>query len=266
MSTSDRINREATKDPAQLEREIDQQRADISHTLSALEQKFTPGELFDKVIGYARGGGSEFIGNLTDTVRANPVPTVLTAVGLVWLMSAQRQPAAYRYADTHSDSPSLGDRASHLGASLSQGKDAARRRLHDGTHRLSEGAHRLSESAHHSADMARQQALRARQGLSHMLEEQPLAVGALGIALGALIGASLPATRREDELLGRSSDQLKQQARQAVHTEAEQLRSSLNREDSMSVDPGGVGSDSLPTGANLSSNGQARGSSRPPMQ
>ena len=40
------------------------------------------------------------------------------------------------------------------------------------------------------------------------MEEYPLAVGVGFAALGALIGVLLPGTRREDELLGKHSDQL----------------------------------------------------------
>jgi hypothetical protein len=39
------------------------------------------------------------------------------------------------------------------------------------------------------------------------LEEQPLILGALGIALGAAIGAALPTTEQENRLLGPARDQ-----------------------------------------------------------
>ena len=38
--------------------------------------------------------------------------------------------------------------------------------------------------------------------------EQLLALGAMGIALGALLAATVPPTRREDELMGQKSDEL----------------------------------------------------------
>ncbi len=43
MSTANDIDREAQKDPETLEREIDQQRADISNIVHALEDKLSPG-------------------------------------------------------------------------------------------------------------------------------------------------------------------------------------------------------------------------------
>jgi hypothetical protein len=46
------------------------------------------------------------------------------------------------------------------------------------------------------------------------LDEQPLVLGALGLALGLAIGYALPATRREDELLGETRDRLMYKAKE----------------------------------------------------
>lgn len=78
---------------------------------------------------------------------------------------------------------------------------------------------------------------RVQDQTRHVIEEQPLVVAALGIALGAAIGASLPRTRREDELMGGTRDELKQRAeqtgaemlhevREQVHSVAEEARES----------------------------------------
>ncbi len=65
-------------------------------------------------------------------------------------------------------------------------------------------------------------ALRKRQpmgrlwhGLARAIEERPLAVGLAAMAIGALAGAALPATRREDRLLGETRDDLLLSAREA---------------------------------------------------
>ena len=106
MSTGSQINIEAQKDPAELEREIDQKRAEIGDIVHALENKLSPGELIDTALSYVKGGGGEFFTNLSNTAKANPVPTVLTSIGLLWLMAGQnRQPTA----PSSSSGPSLGD-------------------------------------------------------------------------------------------------------------------------------------------------------------
>ena len=59
---------------------------------------------------------------------------------------------------------------------------------------------------------ARHQVDRARTGFEHMLEEQPLVLGAVAVALGAVLGATLPTSRVENRLLGPTRDQLQNRA------------------------------------------------------
>jgi ElaB/YqjD/DUF883 family membrane-anchored ribosome-binding protein len=79
---------------------------------------------------------------------------------------------------------------------------------------------------------------------SRFMREQPLVVGAAGIALGALIGAMLPPTRFEDELVGKKSDSMTDEveqvageklrqgasaAREKVESTAEETRKTVNQ-------------------------------------
>ena len=52
-------------------------------------------------------------------------------------------------------------------------------------------------------------------GLGAAIEERPLAVGVAALAIGMLAGVALPATRREDRLLGDARDDLLDSAREA---------------------------------------------------
>jgi hypothetical protein len=52
----------------------------------------------------------------------------------------------------------------------------------------------------------------SRDAIREASEEYPLAVGVAALALGAVAGLLLPGTRREDELMGQQSDQLKSAA------------------------------------------------------
>jgi ElaB/YqjD/DUF883 family membrane-anchored ribosome-binding protein len=58
------------------------------------------------------------------------------------------------------------------------------------------------------------------------LHEQPLAVGAIALGMGALIGALLPSTRREDDLLGEHRDAAMAKANETLREEMEKLHSS----------------------------------------
>ncbi|MCO6763492.1 hypothetical protein KQH43_30835, partial [Streptomyces sp. EL5] len=61
---------------------------------------------------------------------------------------------------------------------------------------------RLSDTAAQAKDTLTDQAQQLKGTFDTLLREQPLVVGALGIALGALLGASLPRTETEDRALG----------------------------------------------------------------
>jgi ElaB/YqjD/DUF883 family membrane-anchored ribosome-binding protein len=63
---------------------------------------------------------------------------------------------------------------------------------------------------------ARQTARRASSAFDDLLRERPLALGLGAMAVGVLAGLLLPATRREDEVLGEARDRKLDAARQAA--------------------------------------------------
>jgi len=65
---------------------------------------------------------------------------------------------------------------------------------------------------------------RARRSVSGVLETEPLVLGALGLAVGAAIGAMLPASEAEDRLLGEQSDRVRDEARTFAREKYEQGR------------------------------------------
>lgn len=207
------INTEAQKDPNQLEREVDERRAHMGETLNALEEKLSPNHLIEQVLDYSRKNGGEFSRNLVNTVKNNPVPTLLTAVGLAWLMSGQNKstPAYQTHStQTHSTGDSTASRyGTHADTSTSHSAANIKHRAADMTSHLRDQAQQSSESLRH-------QGQRARAGFSQLLEEQPLAIGALGIAVGALLGGSLPSTQAEDRLMGGTRDKLADKATHQV--------------------------------------------------
>lgn len=77
------------RDPNTLNEDIEAQRAHLGATIEALESKFSPGEIFDQVVRYTRDNGGEFSQNLVNTIKDNPIPTIMTAVGLAWMMYGQ---------------------------------------------------------------------------------------------------------------------------------------------------------------------------------
>jgi hypothetical protein len=69
-------------------------------------------------------------------------------------------------------------------------------------------------------DDARRGVQRAERGLQSTYRENPLALGAAALALGAVAGFALPRTNREDELLGGARDGVLRKAGDAAHRAA----------------------------------------------
>jgi len=155
-----------TRNPDEILDEMARTRAEMDGTLTAIEQRLSPGQLFDQGLDYLRSsGGAQFFSNLGDSAKQNPMPVALVGIGLAWLMASGRQPGA--------------------------GAGASR----DTMHRAGETLHRAGEKA---------QETKARIG--SMMHEQPLALGAVGLAVGALVAACTPRTRQEDRLMGEARE------------------------------------------------------------
>lgn len=192
--------------------EIDRTRSDLDLTLDAIERRLAPNQLVDQGFEYLRhSGGREFVSNLGGAVKANPLPVVLVGLGVAWLMFANR-----------TDSSGAGARSlEEFGADTKNSEEWASGTASSVKDRLARGAEAAREKAGATAEGARDrwnrasattryQMRRARAGYEHVLREQPLALGALGLAFGALLAAAAPRTRKEDELMGAAASRFKQ--------------------------------------------------------
>jgi ElaB/YqjD/DUF883 family membrane-anchored ribosome-binding protein len=57
----------------------------------------------------------------------------------------------------------------------------------------------------------------ARRGVQQYVAQNPVMVGLVGLAAGLLLGALLPRTRREDEMIGEWADEVRQQGLRYAH-------------------------------------------------
>jgi ElaB/YqjD/DUF883 family membrane-anchored ribosome-binding protein len=64
------------------------------------------------------------------------------------------------------------------------------------------------ETGGQMVEQVQQQAARAQSFLQRQLEDNPLLVGAVAVAIGGVLAGTIPATAREDEMLGQSRDRL----------------------------------------------------------
>lgn len=172
------------RDTSELEREGDELRADMGRTLNELERKFSPDQMMERSMNFLRENGSALVQEIGTTVRKHPLPVLLTAAGLIWLTGSITQSKSRRSVTSHG--------ANYPG---STGSAAAR----EGTDAFTPNTVRGKVSA--SLRTMREREQRAAASFVSLVQDQPLALGALAVATGALIGAALPMTSYENELL-----------------------------------------------------------------
>jgi len=82
-----------TQDLQDLERDIEQSRAKLDLTIDRLQDKMTVSGVVDDMLGTARSGRyAPLFDNVLETVRRNPVPVMLVAMGiglLAWRLGRQ---------------------------------------------------------------------------------------------------------------------------------------------------------------------------------
>src|SRR4051794_21877481 len=69
------------------EREAEATRYRLAESLDELGERLTPGQVFDEVLTYARGGSGTFFRALSSAARENPVPSLLIGAGLMMFLS-----------------------------------------------------------------------------------------------------------------------------------------------------------------------------------
>ena len=195
-------------------------------------------------------------GGLVETIRRNPVPAVMAGVGLGWLWmnrsqtsgttwSSGRRPyqsgwmagddawrrtdGGARWAgrtgsgDSGGIGQTIGDRAHDASSAVGDAADSARRAAGNAVDDLGMNASRAAETVGMTASDAVAQAQQA-------VESNPLAFGALAVAVGTAIGLALPATQAEKRMMGSTGSRVIDQVETAVSEPLEQMANSQSRQ------------------------------------
>lgn len=218
----------------QLEREAEQTRTQLEGTLQELRDRFTPGQMMDQLVDYARNGsGGELVHNLRRRTVENPLPIVLVGAGLAWLMlsngrshsngtdgngrgrvraTAEELTGTARSTmhdvrdSARSATSGIGDTARQSTARVGEAAGAAVHAVSGAYEGASSGVRRAASSIGSSASHLRHDMAGRSRSIVEFCKEQPLVLAGLGIAIGAAIGAVFPATDAEANLMGGSSD------------------------------------------------------------
>ena len=158
---------------------------------------------------------TDFLKDLGDAARRNPVSTALIGMGLLWMFtggkSVGRAGDLFRSARLNRLPDTAKDALGNVGSGLGAGGESVRDSADSILSTVREGTNRTLDQASDFAQSMRQgdtlQA--ARENLTERFRAQPLALGAIGLAIGAGIAAALPGTDVENSYLGEVSETVK---------------------------------------------------------
>jgi ElaB/YqjD/DUF883 family membrane-anchored ribosome-binding protein len=232
-----------TRDPAQIQMEIERTRERMARDVDAIGQKLNPRNLAHDAVESVSYQARETGSRVVDFIRENPLPVAAVGLGVTWLMTLRSSGGVSgdrmaRYAYTGPDrrrgrfadrgvGARVGEVTSHAREKVSSAATSVSERAEELSHRVSERAegfsHRAEEVAGRAQErvkgfgyQARGQVTRARGGLEHVIEENPLAVAVGAAIFGLALGLLLPETRRENEMLGPARDRLMDRAGEAA--------------------------------------------------
>jgi hypothetical protein len=174
--------------------------------------------------------GSDFIRDLGDAARKNPLSAALIGMGVLWFFTGNRSVAtgtdyvragleripnaAGNVFDAARSTLKSGGEA--IGEQVASVKDAVMDRAAgslDSTSRYGrEYADAASEYAQSLPGATVEIFDNMRSNLSDIFRSQPLALGAIGVAIGAGIAATLPTTELEADYVGETSDAFRKKA------------------------------------------------------
>jgi hypothetical protein len=185
--------------------------------------------------------GSDFIQDLGEAVRKNPLSAALIGMGILWLFTGSRpvetagdfvrnagldripHPAGNAFdaarSTVRSGTDAIGERVASVKGAAREGADA----LDNVTRYGRDYADRASEYVTSIPGTSAEIFDTVRSNLSDVFRVQPLALGAIGIAIGAGIAAAVPATQLETDYLGETSDAVKAKAAEFAAEQANRV-------------------------------------------
>lgn len=223
----------------ELELEAEAARARVADTAENIRKKLTAGQLMDEFSNMITGGDlSTGMSNLKSQVRDNPLPIALVGAGLAWLAfgkgitasmgsngssssmhgaprASQGHVQPVNYGPDPNDSSSsgvgsamhsVGDQMSSVGDQVRSAAGSVSGAVSDMTDSLSDTADRLKHSMLSGTSNVSN---RVSGTAGKIADQEPLVIAALGVLVGATVGAMFPASELEKEQLGPTAQKLR---------------------------------------------------------
>ena len=255
-----KLQDDSSEETEMIKAQIEETRADLGETIDAIQEKLSfsniSGQVSEqvnnavetakeavydatigKVVNIMKNLGNEISGtSIGTTIKKNPLPFILIGAGAGMLVynayssdssgGSRRRTLANRPDRQigEGNEASEGGRLTAVTGAISGVKDTVSTAAGTAYEKVTGAVDQVYNKAGEYGTSAREQ-------YDHYIDENPLAVGAVALALGAAVGMAIPATRYEGKLMG--------QARQDLINKAQDTASSLLHETKQTVGEAG---------------------------
>ena len=238
---------------------------------------------------------SEARNGIIDTIRQNPIPAAMAGIGLAWLWThrsqgesdrsgAWRREAGYygepryagsmyrtgtRYGETRGATDDVRRKAGDVGDRMSDVGDRVSERVGQGVDTVGEQFDRLGDRMSDVPDQMGYRHDLSEQARS-LIEESPLAVGAVAVAVGTAIGAALPSTSTERRVLGPAADRAigtaEEKATDALEQAEQRMSEATSRQGSTGTSRRSTTTSGSGATSSTAASSSSRSSARPPAE
>ncbi len=247
-SSGDGLDRETDERTRELQAEIADTREEMSETIEAIQERLRPSNIMSNATDTVKEKARESVRGLTDNAgerasgmmreaKHNAVPALMIGAGVAWMLMDRSRHNNGRRWDTRQRGWSAGATSGRRAygeygtdyetnyedaeySDIDNRRDyAAQPRAY--TSNVSERASNMIGSAR---DRWQRTTRNTTNGLQRLMRDNPLLVGAAAVLVGAAVGAALPETERENEMMGETRDTVVNQAQEMAQNAASTVK------------------------------------------
>lgn len=240
-----------------IEREIAETRRQMSRTIDEIQYRLSPDHMKSVAKERMRTMAHQTSTTMMDRIKQNPGAVAVTALGLYMMFRDRSDRHEHSWvSDGRGDVTDLycgscgamyiaevdlapassftGDSEGRIRGTAQEAKDRVSNAAHNARERLSDAGDRVRRRARE----ARMRMSRSGRNANRRFEENPIVLGAIAIAVGAALGALIPETQREHELLGDAADRARERAAALAREKTEQAKRVARTAAEAAVDEG----------------------------
>ena len=240
--------------------DIEQTRAEMTGTVEELGDRLDPAAIAERTTQKVReatigkvetkvddmtNAASSFASNagdavqqtgsgMVETLKRNPVPAALAGFGIGWLVLNRQsgKSSGSSFWQGSETSRWSGDTGSY-GTRSNDGGQNPTEMIGDATQKARQKAEdvvgTVGESANDAAQTVRTSASSLATTAQRSYESNPLAIGAIAMAVGTAVGLALPASQAEKRVMGQAGGQLIDKAEEAARKPLEEMERTSDR-------------------------------------